>query len=113
MKKSLDTYYCCTCGSDQIQVMAWVDANTNKYICDVNNPLEREDVWCEDCEEHSEIATLGELWTSFSNIPVNDEDKIEVDFLCFSKGTNRNKVLEWFDERCPNGIEKDLISSLQ
>lgn len=45
---SLDkpTYCCSKCGGTNIQVQAWVDANTNEYIDDVtSNPI----CWCKDC----------------------------------------------------------------
>ena len=41
---------CEKCGSSNIQVLAWVDANTNEYreegVDDKNSK------WCEDCREH-------------------------------------------------------------
>lgn len=49
MEKSLETLYCPECGGTNVQIMAWVDANTNKYCSDVNNPPECEDTWCDDC----------------------------------------------------------------
>ncbi|MFT0409880.1 hypothetical protein [Bacteroides thetaiotaomicron] len=65
MEKSLDTLYCSECGGTNVQIMAWVDANTNKYCSDVNTPAEVEDTWCEDCEDHTGLETIQELWDSF------------------------------------------------
>lgn len=41
---------CEKCGGSNIQILAWVDANTNEYkeehINDINSK------WCENCKEH-------------------------------------------------------------
>ena len=39
---------CSECGCKNIEVRAWVDANTNKFISD----FEDTDGWCQDCGEH-------------------------------------------------------------
>lgn len=109
MKKSINTYYCRCCGGTNIQVMAWVDANTNEYCSDVNTPCEEEDTWCDDCEEHTGILTLKELWGLFAEVPVNNEDEIEEPFLNFDVGTPKQDVWHWFDERCPNNLHDDLM----
>jgi len=41
---------CDECGSSKIQVLSWVDANTNEYIGDGLN--ESNDRWCEECKAH-------------------------------------------------------------
>lgn len=52
--KSLDhRYVCSVCGSTNIQVQAWVDANTNRYVSDINDDVE---CWCEDCGKHTIIS---------------------------------------------------------
>ena len=81
----LKTLYCSQCGSSDVQIQAWVDANTHEYESSVNNPLESQDCWCNDCEDHVNLATLPELWEQFGNVPVNNDDEIEEDFLCFEK----------------------------
>ena len=108
-KKSLNTLCCSGCGGTNIQVMAWVDANTNKYCSDINTPAEVKDTWCEDCEDHTGLETIQELWDRFSEIPINNDDEIEENFLCFPAGTYRFDVWHWFDERCPNGLAEDLM----
>lgn len=109
MEHTLDTLYCPECGGTNVQVMAWVDANTNKFCSNVNDPVEVEDTWCEDCEDHTGLATLTELWEKFSEIPINNDDEIEDDFMCFTEGTAKQVVLDWFHQRCPNSIEQDLM----
>lgn len=41
---------CNKCGGDNIQILAWVDANTNRYVSEYG--LTNDDRWCNDCEEH-------------------------------------------------------------
>ena len=105
----LNTLYCSECGSSNVQIQAWVDANTHKYESSVNNPLESQDCWCCNCEEHTKLKTLKELWESFASVPVNNDDEIEESFLCFSEGTPRFDVWHWFDDRCPNNLHDDLM----
>ena len=51
---SLSPRYCCSeCGGTNIQVQAWVDANTNEYISDMTDDAE---CWCEDCGKHTIIS---------------------------------------------------------
>lgn len=52
------------------------------------------------------LEDLENLWEIFGEIPINDDDQIEEDFLGFEKGTNRFDVWHWFDERYPGGVIK-------
>lgn len=56
-----------------------------------------------------QLKTLKELWDDFSDVPVNNNDEIERDFLYFKAGTSRFDVWHWFDERCPNNLHDDLM----
>lgn len=49
---------CSECGGDNIQVKAWVDANTNQFISDTS---EGEDSWCENCLKHVEFESEDEF----------------------------------------------------
>lgn len=109
MRHTLETLYCPVCGGTNVQIMAWVDANTNQYRSDINNPPEEEDTWCDDCKEHTVLVTLKELWNRFSETPVNNEDEIETEFLRFDAGASKFDVWHWFDERCPNNLHDDLM----
>ena len=106
-KKSLDTLYCSKCGSDNVEERAWVNPNTDEIR--YNDSVEEEDCWCGICEEHVELCTLSELWEMFGDIPVNNDDEIEEDFLNFPVGTSKIDVWHWFDERCPNNLHDDLM----
>lgn len=57
------------------------------------------------------LEELKELWKEFSEVPINNDDEIERDFLDFEAGTDRFEIWEWFDEQCPNGVYKDLFGT--
>ena len=50
----MEKFVCEECGGTDIQIKAWVDANTLEYQegCDLGD---EDDNWCEDCEEHTNI----------------------------------------------------------
>lgn len=50
------------------------------------------------------IDKLMQLWEEFSEIPINNDDCIEVNFYLWEKGTYRFDIWHWFDEKLPNGI---------
>jgi hypothetical protein len=108
--KELDEIiYCPQCGSKNITGVYHVNVNT-KEVLDIFGMYTN--FCCDDCDASiGSGMTLRQLWDAFSEIPVNNDDEIEEDFLCFEDGTDRFKVLRWFDERCPNGIKKDLMGS--
>ena len=107
VERSLDTLYCPKCGSNNVEERAWVNPNTDEIS--YNDSVEEEDCWCGICEEHVELCTLSELWEMFGDIPVNNDDEIEEDFLNFPVGTSKIDVWHWFDERCPNNLHDDLM----
>lgn len=47
-------YVCSQCGSVNIQVLDWVDPNTNQYIGGYND----EECWCEDCAAHTQVKVI-------------------------------------------------------
>ena len=58
------------------------------------------------------MKEIKRLWDEFSEVPVDNEDRIERDFLHFPAGTDRFEVMGWFDRKCPNGMMKDLYRTL-
>ena len=50
------------------------------------------------------IEKLEKMWDEFSNVSINLNDEIEVDFHWWEKGTYRFDIWHWFDENLPNGI---------
>ena len=54
MKKTIiSTWVCPLCGSDNVEMKAWINPNTNS----VSYPDETEDCWCCDCETHNVLGT--------------------------------------------------------
>lgn len=47
---------------------------------------------------------LKNLWNDFGDIPIDDEEKIEIPFIHFPIGTDRYDIWHWFDEELPNGL---------
>ena len=101
--------YCSECGSDEVEMKMWVNPNTDEIGGECSDTSEEEDCWCKNCEENVQLKTLKELWEDFSDVPVNNDDEIERDFLCFEAGTPKLDVWHWFDERCPNNLHDDLL----
>lgn len=54
-----DIAVCDVCGSLDIQTQAWVDPNTHVYIGETED--DRDDNWCEECEEHNYFCSLAEF----------------------------------------------------
>jgi len=47
---------CMECGSDDIEELQWVSANTGEISGGIND-TEVEDQWCNNCNEHVEFCT--------------------------------------------------------
>ena len=108
--KDLDTLYCADCGSSDVEMTMWVNPNTGEISGESSDRFEEEDCWCKNCTEHVRLLTLEELWDQFSEVPVNNDDEIEEDFLLFPAGTSKFDVWHWFDDRCPNNLHDDLLN---
>lgn len=48
-------YVCSECGSSNIQIQAWVDANTNEYVSDL---YDNGECWCENCKKHTKLKEV-------------------------------------------------------
>lgn len=55
------------------------------------------------------ITELEKMWSAFSDVPINNDDEIEVDFYWWEKGTYCFHIWHWFDEKLPNGIAEHAI----
>lgn len=109
MDKNLQTRYCTECGSSDVSSMAWVNNATGEIEEYIGYDKDPEYNFCHHCNCSVAIMTLETMWKHFSEIPIDAEDCIETDFLFFEKGTDRNHIWHWFDERCPNGLAVDLM----
>lgn len=54
-----DPYVCGECGSQDIQTQAWVNPNTHEYIGTTEE--DRDDNWCDECEEHNYFCLKSEF----------------------------------------------------
>ena len=111
-KKDLNMLYCANCGSSYVVTKMWVNPNTDEIDEDdsCSDRFEEEDNWCNRCCSNVRLLTLEELWDKFSEVPVNNNDEIEEDFLFFPAGTSKFEVWHWFDERCPRNLHDDLLN---
>lgn len=109
-KKDLNMLYCANCGSSDVEMTMWVNPNTGERGCYIPDRLEDGTCWCKNCKEYTYVLTLKELWNEFSEVPVNNNDEIEEDFLSFPVGTSKFDVWHWFDERCPRNLHDDLLN---
>lgn len=106
----MDKWYCAACGSEHVQTRMWVNPNNmqiDPHLCMM--PNNEEENFCLDCQEPTILKTIEELWDNFSEIDIDNDDNITEPFLDFEVGTSRFDIWHWFDERCPNGVVKDLI----
>ena len=42
---------------------------------------------------------IEEAWRNFGDVPVNNKDEIERDFMYWFAGTDRFRIWHWFDEK--------------
>lgn len=58
----------------------------------------------ESCKEYTDTE-LEDLWDNFGDIPMNPETEVmTADFLHFPKGTNREDIWKWFDQKHSKGV---------
>lgn len=50
--------------------------------------------------------SLEAFWSELGDIPVNDDGIIQESFLWWPKGTDREDIWRWFDEKYPGGVAK-------
>lgn len=105
----MDKWYCAACGSLNVETRMWVNPNTKVFGKTEILTWDFDHNYCNDCKKPTALMTLEQLWDEFSIIPIDNEDCITEPFLNFERGTSRFEVWHWFDERCPNGVVKDLI----
>lgn len=62
-------------------------------------------------EKHYPLGILRQMWELLGDVCINKNENIETDFLLWNKGTDRKDIWHWFDEKCPNGLVKDIIEN--
>jgi hypothetical protein len=56
---------------------------------------------------------LKALWKKFKDIPVDIDDRIDVRFHIWNKGTPRMYIWHWFDDKLSEGIGKLMYGGLK
>ena len=49
-------------------------------------------------------AKLEDLWRDLVDIPIDEDERLEEDWFIFKKGTWREDIWHWFDERHSKGV---------
>ena len=57
-------------------------------------------------EHGAEPKALETFWNELGDIPVDDDGIIQESFLWWPKGTDREDIWHWFDEKYPGGVVK-------
>ena len=61
-----DILVCDSCGSRQIEIQAWVDANNVEYLSDVDDD-DTDCKWCAECNDNQNFCTLSEYKQRMEN----------------------------------------------
>jgi DNA-dependent RNA polymerase auxiliary subunit epsilon len=61
--------------------------------------------------QSNQLAKAKLLWAEFANIPIDDEDRIDDQFLDFEKGTDRFEIWHWFEMTFDCSIVTDLMGA--
>lgn len=56
------------------------------------------------------IEKAKKLWEELENIPVNEDEEIDVDWNNFDKGTSIYDIWHWFEEEFDVSVAKDLMN---
>lgn len=57
----------------------------------------------------TEMQAIKELWESFGEVPIDNDDRILEPFCKFPKGTDRFEVWKWFEEEFNVSVAIDLM----
>ena len=60
-------------------------------------------------ESTTQLIEARKLWSDLGDIPINNNDEIDQDFLHFEKGTDRFEIWHWFEEEFDVSIATDLM----
>ncbi len=63
-------------------------------ILDISDATEYIDKYCDNLTFIDEAK----FWELLGDVPVNEDDEIDIDFLIFDKGTDKFDIWHWFEE---------------
>jgi hypothetical protein len=58
MENEKETYVCTKCGSDDVEIRVWTNANPHihgKWTTLPEAPMDKSDTWCKACQEHNHL----------------------------------------------------------
>lgn len=55
------------------------------------------------------LETAKKLWEELGDIPIDENENIELPFLHFSVGTYRYEIWHWFEEHFDLSVVEDLM----
>lgn len=90
-------------GDFRLDELVVTGENAGSYVLVRVEPFEDED------RVKMTPEKLKKWWDEFSEMPVDNDDRIERAFHIFEKGTDRMEIWKWFDEQCPHGLVNDLL----
>lgn len=50
------------------------------------------------------------LWHSLEDVPINENEEIDTDWESFPKGTHRENIWHWFEEKFGISVAEDLMN---
>ena len=56
------------------------------------------------------LEELKKLWNKLGDVPINEDEEIDEDFLHFKKGTHREDIWHWFEEQRADFIIGEILS---
>ena len=51
-------WICSNCGSDDVEIQAWININTNE-VTSIGITNDEDDCWCNKCEDHYNLRLVG------------------------------------------------------
>jgi len=52
---------------------------------------------------------IEKLWKKFGDVPINENDEIDINFHIWEKGVDKIEIWHWFDEQHSLGLAKGLM----
>lgn len=56
------------------------------------------------CKNNATDNEIERLWEELTDVPINEDECLDVDWQGWSKGTHREEIWHWFDEHHSRGV---------
>lgn len=57
-----------------------------------------------DCKYNAKDKEVEKLWDELEDVPIDENECLDVDWQGWRKGTNREEIWHWFDEQHSKGV---------